>query len=520
MQESTRALVVILVLSVPVFWFARKALEGTTTAPQDFRRRRNLWFAVTLLAFLSPSYWMFIGVAAVMLLFARSREENALAMFLSLMFVVPQIAGRIGGAGIVNYLFAIDFQRVLSLAVLLPAFFVLRRREGTLPFGSTLADKLLVCFLILQFLVRMRTTTVTDAMRSGVFYAFTDAFLPYYVASRQTLTIRQLRDAMAAFVLLALLLAIIACFERLRHWLLYFALDDSLAGAAQWSWNYLGRSGGVRAAATAGQPIALGIVLLIGIAFLLSLKPLVRSSMLWRGALALLCAGLWSTVSRGPWVGAMVMVFVFLATGPAASKNLVKAGLAAGLIMAILMITPAGQKVIDLIPFVGNVEPHNAEYRREFMRQSMIVIQRHPWLGHADYMMAPEYDNLKPNGFLDRLNVFIAITLESGLVGLALFGGMFLSVGLAMLRAVRSRRGSNDELHLLGRSLLAGFAGLVVTINTVSPITIIPLTWWLMLGLGTAYVQLVRRGEIVPAAKAHPRVRAGRRAPMPVPVHR
>ena len=78
MPEHLRALIVILVLATIVFAFARRPAADLIPA-NDFTRRRNLWLALTLLAFVSHSFWVYAGVAAIVLSIARRRERNPLA---------------------------------------------------------------------------------------------------------------------------------------------------------------------------------------------------------------------------------------------------------------------------------------------------------------------------------------------------------------------------------------------------------------------------------------------------------
>lgn len=58
MPEHFRALIVILFLASVVFLLARR--PATDLIPlSDFKRRRNLWFLLTLLAFVSHSFWLY-----------------------------------------------------------------------------------------------------------------------------------------------------------------------------------------------------------------------------------------------------------------------------------------------------------------------------------------------------------------------------------------------------------------------------------------------------------------------------
>jgi hypothetical protein len=62
MPEHFRALIVILFLASVVFLLARR--PATDLIPlSDYKRRRNLWFLLTVLAFASHSFWLYLGRA-------------------------------------------------------------------------------------------------------------------------------------------------------------------------------------------------------------------------------------------------------------------------------------------------------------------------------------------------------------------------------------------------------------------------------------------------------------------------
>jgi O-antigen ligase len=326
-------------------------------------------------------------------------------------------------------------------------------------------------------------------------YAYTDIFLPYYVASRSPTTLKQFRDALTAFTISALLMAAVGVVENFKHWLLYQPLASSLRGAGKWEWNYLARGAGLRAAATAGQAIPLGFVITIAMAFLVYLRNAVRTTLLWRAAMALLLAGLIATISRGPWVGAMAMILVFAAFSRTPVRNILKVMLAAAALFTLALATPVAGKFIDLIPFVGTVDSGNAEYRQDFLNQSMLVIKQYPWFGSINFINAPEFAMLKPNGLLDTLNIFVANALATGLVGVSLFIGFFIAVGAGIYKAMRSVKVEDAETRLLGRVLFAALIGIVVIMNTISDVAVIPLCYWCLTGLGVAYTNMVKLGE-------------------------
>ena len=498
MPEHFRALIVILFLAGLVFILARR--PATDLIPdRDFKRRRNLWFTVTLVAFFSHSFWLYAAAAAIILTLAGRRERNPMALFFLLLFAIPPASVQIPGFGLINYLFELNHVRLLTLCVLLPAALYLSKQHDTLAFGRTLTDKLLAAGIVLMNLLYLRETTLTDTLRQ-TFYLYVDVFLPYYVASRALKELSDFKDALLAFVLAAFVLALIGVAEFARHWLLYNGLIDAMG--VQWRMSsYLSRGGALRASATTGQAIALGYVISVALGFFLFVQFYVRSR--WRrylGAL-LLAAGLIAPLSRGPWIGAAVIIAAFIATGRGAVRRLTLLALAGVLAIPLLTLAPGGEKVLDMLPFVGNLEKENITYRQRLLDNSWIVIQRNPLFGSFDFRNTPEMQSMiQGEGIIDIVNTYVNLALRTGLVGLTLFVTFFLSVLLGIRKAMRLFPDKDDEQRQLGRALLATLAGILVIIFTVSSITIIPVVYWSVAGVGAAYVQMVHRLRYTQAA--------------------
>ena len=490
MPEHFRALVVILVLTGIVFAMARRP-AADLIPDRNFTRRRNLWFVLTLLAFVSHSFWVYAGIASIVLTFAGNRERNPVALFFLLLFLIPPATAEIPGFGLVNYFFALNHIRVLALCVLLPAFLVLRKRADTIPFGRTWPDKLLAAYLLLTSLLFLRETTVTDTLRQ-MLYLFIEVFLPYYVASRALRNLSDFKDALFGFVLAAMVLSLIGLFEYAKHWQLYSAVVYAMG--MQWDPGYLSRGGSLRASATTGQAIALGFVISVAIGFYLYLQEEVRSKLQRSLGALLLAGGLYAPLSRGPWIGAAVMIVVFIGTGRKAIKRLMLLAAAGALALPLLAIVPGGQKVLDLLPFIGTVEVENITYRQRLIDNAVIVIQRNPWLGSFNFRSTPEMQSMiQGQGIIDIVNTYIGIALSFGLIGLTLFVVFFASVLQGIRKGMRSFPNEDDEARRLGRALLATLAGILITIVTVSSITVIPVVYWSVAGLCVAYAQMARR---------------------------
>ncbi|WP_194788856.1 O-antigen ligase family protein [Pseudomonas sp. UFMG81] len=491
MPEHFRALIVILFLATVVFVLARRA--ATDLIPlSDFKRRRNLWFAVTLVAFFSHSYWVYAAAAALIMYLAGRRERNVMALFFILLFAIPSAAVQIPGFGVVNYLIDLNHLRLLSICVLLPAALTLRRQPETPGFGRLWPDRLLAASIVLMGVLYLRETTITDTLRQAL-YLYLDVFLPYYVASRSLRQVSDFKDALLAFVLAAFLLALIGVAETVRHWLLYNALLEAMG--VQWSMaSYLSRGGSLRASVTTGQAIALGYVMSVAIGLFLFVQGYVRSNLQRLLGALLLAAGLVAPLSRGPWIGAAIIVGVFIATGKGAVKRLTLLAVAGVLALPLLTVVPGGEKVLDMLPFIGNLEKENITYRERLLDNSWIVIQRNPLFGSFDFRSTPEMQSMiQGDGIIDIVNTYVSLALRVGLVGLALFVAFFASVLLGIRRALLAFPDKDDEHRQLGRALLATLVGILVIIFTVSSITVIPTVYWSVAGVGVAYVQMVRR---------------------------
>lgn len=485
MPENLRALLVILILAAFTFFFVRK-ITHLLISTEQFRRWRNAWFGVTLIVFLAGNFWVYVILTALLLLYLGRREANPFALFLVLLFAVPRFSDNIPGFGLVNFLFAVDYVTVLSLAVLLPAFLRLRKQADTVPFLRYWPDKLLLAYLMLDVVLLMRDTTFTDAMRGGL-ANFTDVFLPYYVASRGIKNLQQLKEALVAFVLAGMLTGLIAMFEYTKFWLLYSELTNSMG--IHWSMgSYLGRGDSLRALASLGQPIALGYIMVVTLGCYFFLAKYIQNRILRLLGWALILGGLFAPLSRGPWVGAAILVIFYILISPKATKRMTYLALATLLVIPLLSSFPVGQKIINMLPFIGKTDTENVEYRVKLLDNAFIVFNRYPFFGSTKYRNElADLGMLQGEGIVDVVNTYLDVVLEYGLVGLVLYIGFFIMILVSIYRSIKEVSDEDSEVDVLGRILLAVLVAILVTITTVSSILIIPVVYWTFAGLGLSY---------------------------------
>ena len=98
---------------------------------------------------------------------------------------------------------------------------------------------------------------------------------------------------------------------------------------------------------------------------------------------------------------------------------------------------------------------------------------------------------MQGEGIIDIVNTYVSIGLRSGLVGLSLFLGIFLSAMFRVWRRMNQEEG-NTGMRDIGRAILATMTCILVSFYTVSSITFIPVIYYLVAGLAVAYARSER----------------------------
>lgn len=502
MPDYLKTLPILLLLATMVFAIAKNPACSAAQSISDYSRRRNLWFGVTVFVFLANNFWIYIVGVGALLLMSLKKEPNKLALFFILLFAVPPIPAEIGGLGIMNFFFVIDYLRLLSLVLLLPAFLYLRKQNDVERFGSNLPDKLLAGYLILQLGLILQVSSFTNAVRVGIFYPFLGIFLPYYVASRSMRTLSDFRGALMAYVIAALILSAVGLFEFMKHWLLYLSLEETLGVSWKLS-GYLNRGDELRAQASTGQPIPLGFAIAVAMGFLIYLRRSVSDSHRWLLAMALLVGGLMSSLSRGPWVGAAAMLLLFVITNANPVRSVIRFLLIGSVALSGILMSPSGDKVLSYLPWIGTVETSTIDFRAQLLENSINVIIRNPFFGSPDYINDMELQSLATGrGFIDIVNSYVGIGMAQGLVGLSLFMGVFIAILVGLFKTMRRTIERNGEHYLLGQTLFATTIGILISIGTVSSISIIPVVYWAVAGLGVAYLRMAKADGVLHADSA------------------
>jgi O-Antigen ligase len=508
MKEHLVAFVYIVVMACVAFVLMVKPLTAQAMTKQDFALRRNVWLAVTAATFLAHNFWLAMLAVALIVGFAARRESNPVALYCVLLFAVPQFAVPIPGFGAINKVFDIDYPRVLALALLLPAAVRLYLNAGLSNPRLRIPDMLFGAYFVYVIIVNATTVSITELMRD-IIYIVLDHALLYYVITRSVVDRRRLIDVMASFVMGMVVISLIAMFENLRSWLVYESLRGPLGVPDVDLTMYLRRGaddgGSLRALTTTGNAIAMGFMAMIAIIWQLLLARGYTPKWLGLAVVLIPVGGMLAAVSRGPWLGCAFAVMLGLATGPGAKRRIMWMLAVLPVAVAALLLSPRGQKFIDLLPFVGSVEAENVSYRALLIDRAMIVFWQNPIFGSLRYIYNPVLEEMRQGqGIIDIVNSYIGVALPYGVIGLLLF--VLPSVYALAASWLTSRRLAKIDLggEAAGRALAMSMVAILLVIGTVSHYFHIPIVHWMIVGLCVTYAVNAPAWRKGPAPVASP----------------
>lgn len=526
MREHLVALCYILAIATVAFVVMAKPMTARLMAPADFARRRNLFIAVTVITFLAHSFWLALLFSAIAVAVGARRETNPVALYCTLLFAVPQFDMQIPGFGLVNWLFEINHSRTMALVLLLPAALQLFGQERAPNSRLRTADTLFLAYFGYVFVMSATAESITGLMRQTVNFLL-DHGLLYYVVTRSITNRHRVLEVMAGFTMGLAVIGLVGAFETMRHWLVYESLRAPLGVPFPTLGSYLLRAtddgGYLRAYTTAGHAVVLGLISMTALTFQLALVRAYQPRWLGVAVMLMLFCGLAASVSRGPWLACAIAVLIGLSFGPGARRRLVWMAAALPVLIVGLLLHPQGQKVIDLLPFVGTVEPGSITYRAQLIERAMVVFWQNPIFGSLEYIYNPALEEMRQGqGIIDIVNSYLGIALAYGAVGLALFLAPALYALWGSWRLSRRLGKVDGEAEAAGRSLAVTMLGILLAISAVSFYFQIPTVHWALVSLCTAYAahapgwrRAVTASAPAPAsARARPMVQRWRRDPL------
>ena len=484
-----KAFLLVLVVALVVF-AAGSGVFSRFMAPEDYRRRRNLWLWLFGASFIAPSIWLYVLVAAPAVLIASKKDPNPVAMYLFVLLAVPPVRVQIPTLGVIGQVFPMDHPRLLSLTLLLPLAFRLGGRapvgneEGS-PAQSRLAfvDMLVLAFMGLQLMLVLPFDSATSAARR-IFLMFLDNALPYFVVSRACRSRATIVEALASFVIALVVLVPLEVFEFFKGWMLFAVVGEQWQ--AQDMYFPLHRGPFLRAQTTAGHSIFMGYFAAMALGMWLYLQGWVEHKRArWLLTLTLF-AGLVVPLARGPWLGAVAVAFVYFAFGPGEAKRSFKGVAVIGAVLAAIAMSPWGNELVEYLPFVGSVDAHTVAFREQLATASWSLILQNPVFGSFQYLSYLE-EFRTGEGIIDLVNTYAIVALTYGLVGAGIFVAIFVVSSLKTFGVVRQLAPYDIDAALLGVVLVACIVGTMLVLATTSFLHAMPYFVWSLLGLTFAY---------------------------------
>lgn len=479
---NLKALVVVLTLAAIMFWAARP-LCLRFTAAEDFARRRTVWFVLTTASFVSPSFWLYLIVAAPVIAWAAKKDSTPLALYVFLMFVIPPMEIRIPTIGI-GQLFDLNNLRVLAFLVLIPAVFKRVTGKRAEPFRLSSLDVILLSYGLLQLVLLMPYESITNTMRRGFLFLL-DIYLVFFAFTRLLTDKEEMSDVMGALCLIAALFTPIAAFESVRGWLLYVGIGDVWQYANRDA--YLLRGDSLRAQAAAGHSITLGHIFAMAIGCWLYLKSTQISRAKTTAFFIFLCLALAFTYARGPWLTGIFVAVVFSALARGSVANVIKSAIWLSIALGLLSLTTFGSRIIETLPYIGSQGQDSVTYREQLAEVSWAIIKQNPFFGSPFVML--QMEELRPGegGIIDLVNGYAQVALFYGLTGLTLFVALFCVALAKAYSKVRAARAVGDrDLVLMGSALIACMLGTLLFIATAGQAYL----QWFLVGLLTSYAGL------------------------------
>lgn len=484
-----RSLFVIAVFSLFCFWILSKPVS-TIVAEREYSRMRNIWLLFTVVAFFSPNFWIFVAIVFIVLIFiGPTNIEQRATFYLLLLFVVPNVKAYIPGFGGIQFLFELSYNRLLVLVLLVPLLF---SNKVVLPADKKLlqlpGDKYVILFISLAAIMTFRDKSTTDGLRY-TFYFLIDIYIPYFILSRHINSLDHLNHVFIAILISLIPIALIGIFETISTWYLYEPVKQTLATHFRTFYDI--RAGNLRATTTFFGPIIFGYMLVIGFGVLLYLRPFLNSKHLFYILAIILTVALYATVSRGAWIGFIVLLLSYIWSGNEKIKNISIGIISLIVVLPIIAITPAWDKFIQLLPFVGTVRTDTINYRERLLEKAWIVFQKNPFFGSSTYRETPEMESMRQGqGIIDVTNTYIHLLLNDGLVGLALFLMIFLGLLFSTWRIIKRLPHSESDMLRLGRVLFSILTAILVMIMTVSSIDYVPIVYWAIAGIISSYIYI------------------------------
>lgn len=447
------------------------------------------WSVVMTAGFAISSPWLYFGALAIIFFVSASVERTPLVPFLLMLPMVPTGTVTIPGFAGISMLFEIDAILLLAILTMFVLIFSVPKLRRIARGGSA-TDLFLFAWLVLVVALSLRAPTFTHMLRTAILGVIEVAPV-YYAFSRLVKSPRDLQIVSAAFVFSILALSIAAMAESILSWHFFsFVVGSNLFDGAL---GYKFREGALRAVAVTDNAIVWGYLAAIGGSVAFAVFGAARSGLFKIGAFGAITGGLIASFSRGPWLQFTFSFLAFVASGRNIARKFGLLFGVSGATLIFLLLTPIGERVLSLLPFVGDSSSDTFDYRRQLFDVSLEVIRQNPLLGVSAPRQHPLMQSLiQGEGLIDIVNTYVSVALHKGLVGLTIFVCIFLSALIGVYNQIKRARRFSKNLEVFARGYFGALVGSMFVIATTSSVGQISTYNWVLVGLCVAIVRVVR----------------------------
>ena len=337
---------------------------------------------------------------------SRSRLELA-GIFLFLISSTPLLDFPAQVHGV--YLFTLSALVAMGMGALIGTFAT--KRPVT---RSIMRYDVAIWFLVGLFMfIADREPNATNALRILSFNVLTIA-APYILLSRAARNIADVERLLLRWSLGALVMAITACFQASRHWVLFEAYNQALhVPILATSASTAIRAGLLRTGGSMVDYSAGGMFL----ATVVTALPLLRRAFRPAGFVvifAILFIGLFVTQSRGAWVGAALgLAFTAAWRGQWGRLMLIAGGVI--LANAATTLLAPSSRFAQLLGRTGHGE-ETASYRRDLLTQGIEQVKAYPLFGQSSERLVYKLSDLtQGQHIVDFVNSHLFIAMTTGI---------------------------------------------------------------------------------------------------------
>lgn len=397
-----------------------------------------------------------------------------LVFFIGVLGAVPDWSAYIVSLPGINYLIRLSFDKVATITLLLPLFFLMHKNSRV---KWSLTDTLVCAFVFYMVMLTFREGKVTTVLRFLV-DSFIIYIVPYFVFTRYVRSLRDLHYCALGFLILSVLLAAVFFISQIVKIDIYSILNPY--STFQFIGEY--RAGFLRLSGPFNG-VLVGFVMLSGyLSFgMLRKYDILAHVPVWVFlSICVLCVFFGG--SRGALFGFVLGVGIYFYfvkfTGVTRILSVC--------VMAILLVLEFSFDISSLLSYED--EYGTFDYRSEMYQASWSYLQNNFW-GSPYYLRSGYFDHLVTGlGIIDIVSAYLQISLQYGFVGVGLFIGIYLSVIIPLFKQSLSSRQMNIEIKEYSAMYLSLNVVMMFIISTTSLNSLFPLMIMLNLAIGRVLI--------------------------------